>query len=135
MSIATLGEGLYTKLTNNPTVSSLVGTDVYPGMLPHGFTGYGITYSWVDAPNDPDNSDDQGLTRARIQIDCWADRYRWCRDLVRAVDGALNGDGGAYGSAQVQTIRRVSGPTDLPERDGDRVVHRCSLDYQLTYQE
>lgn len=78
-----LGEAIRAILLSNSTVSSLVGTRIYPEELPLNCSFPAISYSVISDPFQIH------MRSARMQISCWADDYTSRETLKTAVESTL----------------------------------------------
>lgn len=69
----------------------------------------------------------EGLQAARVQADVWAGSYGAMQRITDALIAALlpphTGNGVKFTRAMIKL-----GPRDLPERDGDKMIYRKSMD-------
>lgn len=92
-------------LLAQPAVTALVGTRIYPERFPPGVTMPAVTYQRVFGTEGINHEGPNGLGRARLQLDCWADGYGEAVDLAEAVTDAL----------RVYPGMRIVNVMDLPE--------------------
>lgn len=85
-------EVLRSKLLAASAVAALVGSRVYPVVLPQAPTWPSITYQRVST-TDSHRHEETARTpvEAWIQFDCWADTARGARQLALVVKAAING--------------------------------------------
>lgn len=81
-------------LANDGTVSGLVGTKIYPPVVPQGVSLPVVTYQQITGVRDEILSGPTGLTKARFQINSWAATYTVSESLSEAVRLALDGYSG-----------------------------------------
>jgi hypothetical protein len=93
---------LQTLLTTSAPIRAIT-TSVYPVTLPKGIETPVIWISWktVTSVSNPTFTT-TGITRTRIQIDCWAARYLDAANLRAAVRSVL--DGYHDGSIAIQSL-------------------------------
>ena len=65
-----LETGIYSVLTSDGTVSGLVGTRVYPDIMPQGVTYPAITYQRVSTVRTAMLSGVDDFTQVRIMVEC-----------------------------------------------------------------
>lgn len=96
---------LYGYLTTAPAATqAVIGTRLYPVVLPQSPTYPAATYQ-VIAESTPMAHDGPGDLRSdTIQVDCFAVTYAAARALARAVESDLNGYRGAMGAERVDGI-------------------------------
>jgi hypothetical protein len=117
-------ETLYSTLTADSTVNGIVAGRVYPVKLPQNATLEAITFSHISGPRDVSLAGASGTARARLRIDCWAERYREAKVLMAAVRGALDAVSGALAA---------TGEIDF--YDDEAEVYRTSIDYYFHHAE
>ena len=117
----TLEENLITELEAAAPVTALVGTRIFPVILPQNTTLPAITYQVVTTVLMPTLDGESGLENALFQIDCWAAGYAAAKDLAATVRTAL------LAATLFKAVRRG-------DRDGfeDRTkIYRIISDYSL----
>lgn len=102
-------EDIYSFLTGNAGVAALVGTRVYPLMLPQDCTLPAVAYRRVDTPRIYSHQGYSGLARPRFQFDCLAASYASASAVAEAVRSAFAGWREAYGGTAF-----VQGEQDVP---------------------
>ena len=124
---AVFGEAVYSALSADGTVSGLVGTRIYPNVMPEGSDLPAVVYSVIsDVPeNSFTGAYADRLRGARVQVDCYArpstagGAYRQAETLAEAVDACL--------TSQLTCWREVS--RDL--YDDVTQYHRVSIDFAV----
>lgn len=86
-----LTEAVYSRLTTEPASAALLGTRIYPLILPQRCQFPAVAYTRM--PQDEQWSADgpTGYTTVRVQLDCYAVTYDGVRALADTVRAALNG--------------------------------------------
>ena len=87
--------GLWAYLQTKSSITSLVGTRVYSQFMPQLPTFPLIIYTKVAEERVSSHQGSSGLSRATIQIDCWADTDDESRNLAEQVRLVLDGYQGA----------------------------------------
>lgn len=127
-------EALYAHLSTHAGLTALVGTRIYPQRLPQTPTLPAVTFFRVSGPTIQD-FDGTAKTRARFQLDCWAEgdtAYADAHEVADQVIAALDGYGGQMGGAGgVWCDATLINDRDLP--DPDTGWHRVSQDYEIWY--
>lgn len=140
-------DGLFLFLTNNPTVSALVGQRVYGGMLPLGYTLPAVVYSIVSTEPFESLEGDNPAEIRRFQFDCFAKDYKSSRLLSRAVRSLLVPKSDGSGSTQTVNFSLPDGTTvqasrlhidnDLAPEEGaggsGGTIFRALLDIEISY--
>ena len=128
----TVEAAIYSILTGDATVSSLVGTRIYPVMAPQDAVLPGIVYKRISTDRLSALSADIGVAEARFQFDCYAATFDQAKIVSEAVRGALQRYKGTAGGT---TIR----DTVMEDEDDDFIdstdEHRSRLDITIVYEE
>lgn len=127
---------LVTFLENDAGISALIGTRIYPQILPQDPTFPAITYSQTSGVRDRViREGPSGRARPRITINCWGERYSQARALADAVRIALDGYRGIMGSTDVGGVR-LDNEFDLFEEEaGIKGIHRTIQDFIISFVE
>lgn len=117
-------DAVFTALSNDATVTTLVGKRIYPNKMPQGpraSTFTAIVFQVVsDVPaNALTGSSADRLRNARVQIDCYAKVYEDAQTLADAVDAVV--------TTTLNGWREVS--RDLYEDEPE--LHRVQMDALL----
>ena len=84
-------ETLIPQLLNASTaVTSLIGTRIYPVYLKNNATLPALDFKIISATPDP-TFQTEGMTRYRVEINCWGNTYSDAVNLRAAVKASLNG--------------------------------------------
>jgi len=76
-------------LIADSAVAALAGTRIYPNVLPQGVAYPAIRYQRIDTPRVYTKGGYTGLSRPRLQIDCYAPTKKAAADLAAAVRTAM----------------------------------------------
>jgi len=141
--MADLGTAVRTYLLADSGVSALVGTRIYPDVLPQGYSvasGGALTYTIIDTTHDPLINGLAGIARSRIEFASFASTRAGANEIAEAVRSSdLVGFTGLMGgTVWIESVRIESGIQTLDERptDGSQ-EHRylTVFDYLFAYQE
>jgi hypothetical protein len=128
-------DAIYTRLAAVSAVSSLVSTRIYPGLLPESPTYPAVVFRFLSEQTFPAMGADAGVTKRRLQVDCWATTATAAQQLGDAVTTALSRFQGTVsytgGSTVIDDIYR-DGVMDL--YDGKARVHQRAVDFIVMYQ-
>lgn len=113
-------QDVYDRLAADATVAGLVGTRIYPVLLPQNVAMPAIVYSRVASVPHDDLELAQNHESARVQVDCWADSYPGAKALAAAASAALQ-------LAPVYAQRL----TDLDDYDPEEKLFRVILDFNI----
>lgn len=114
-------------------VSPIANLGVLPGQVNWGEHPQGASYpalvlNWVSGAEGYTQQGRDGLTSARIQIDCYGFTYGIVRDLRRALEGFLGGyRAGRFSGIFLLTVRvsREGGSNEAAR------PYRASMDFQI----
>ena len=123
---------LRTFLLDDATVAGLVGTRIYPQILPQNPTYPALSFQRVSAVRLRALDGVVGVAQARFQIDCWALTYAQCRALASAVRVRLDGYRGDMDGIHVGATT-LENDQDIYE--DDVTGYRASLDVIIQHQE
>lgn len=96
-----LEQALYVILTDDATVSGLIGTRVYPLLIPQDAALPAIAYQRISRLQIQTQSGPSCLSRARMQLTCVATTYSGVKALADAVRVVLDGYKGTAASVSV----------------------------------
>ena len=121
-------EALRTLLRGHAPIAALVGSRVDWGVRPQGSALPAICLTTVNDGPVSHSLDGPGISRARVQIDCFGASYGSAKTVARAVRRLLDGySGGPFLGAF------LTGARDLPDDDGVTTIHAVSLDFFVNY--
>lgn len=126
-----IGPGIAALLVADSTCSGVVGSLVYPLILPTKAPLPAATYQVIS--NVPSYSMD-GLVyaKARLQIDAWGNTYSAVCNVAAAIRTVLDRYSGTLPNGLiVSTCTIDDGPADLFEPDS--LLYRAKTDYVLLY--
>jgi len=113
-------------------VTNIVGTRIYPNLLPQDVTLEAITYRRVSGPHVSAFGTDAGLSNPRFQVDVWADLYTEAVALAAAVQTALVRFRGTIASETIQDILLLN---ELDIYEQERRIHRVMMDFEVWHTE
>lgn len=128
----TLEEGLRTYTLAGSAVAALVGTRMYPRMLPQTPTLPALVYQRIDTRREHDHSGPDGLPRPRMQITCWGALPAAAAGLATTVRQRLDGGRATMGTVVVESCLLV-GERDVTDPEPGR--YGVALDFMIQYQE
>lgn len=81
---------IYTELSTDAGLMAIIGSRVYPVVLPQAATFPALTYQVVsDVPEADMDEGDSVLRNLRVQINCWSEGYAECKTLSQLVMGVM----------------------------------------------
>lgn len=120
MSIGTL---LYGRLAGDSGVAALVGTRVYPMMLPQTPTLPALSYQRVSSTEQNGTTT---LRTTRYQVDCWAESYSVGQSLASAVKTAMEEWTSGPSVMMTEVINEID------DYEPDSGLYRVSIDVYCT---
>jgi hypothetical protein len=130
--MAQLEPKIFTALSGNSAVAALVGTRIYPLILPQKCPLPAVTYQRISGGKVFSCSGYSGLEGSRIQVDCWAvdvrggaRGYPTVKALAAAVIAAM----------QAATTFRVSNVNDRDLFEDAQNIYRVSIDFSVWHRE
>lgn len=129
MSIAS---SLYSWLMTNAAITALVGTRVYPSVIPAHVTARPVLTYAQEAGSFIEHMAGRSNTRmSEFSLDCWSDRYSEARELADTVTIELVGTRGTFGADTAESIRLENDFDVPPEPETD--LYRVSLRFEIAY--
>jgi hypothetical protein len=123
-------QGIHSILAENSALAALIGTRIYPGVLPPNPTLPCLSYTVISAPPSTALDGSSGFS-TRVQFDCWAARY----GDVKAVQQALHDVFDAY-AGTLPDGTNVQGAFRAIEMDAFLDVartYRAMTEYRFIY--
>lgn len=110
---------LYAVLKNDSAVSALVGTRIYPLVMPQDGLLPAVVYQRVSTVPITSLDGDSGLDAVRMQSSCWATTYLGARILADAVRAAV--------TLNMPAVTEM----DISDRDETTGHFRMLLDFRI----
>jgi len=123
-------KGLFTLLSTDPAISGMIGTRIYPLLLPTGAVMPAMTYQVVGGAGDP-TFETSGLIKLRMQFSCWGDKYSDAAQLRKALVKLLNGYGGILSDGTNLQLGEFIQPIDY--FDNDTLLFRCAVEFYFLF--
>ena len=131
MSATNLDEAIYQYLVSQTAISDLVGTRVYPDMLPEGCEFPAMTFQQVSLTARYSHDGDASLDTARVQLDVYAEDRAAAGQIASALRGVLSGARTSEGSVLIQSVFLAGTP--LVGYDQGVKKWRRTIDYTFTF--
>jgi len=122
--VTVIDEAVRSILAANTEVSALVGTRIYPAVLPLDCALPALSYSKIS------NAYKQIAGVPRFQISCWTEDYLQCQTLKQAVETALDGYSGTVSGIEIIRIIPLSAPDFYESETG---VYHIPYDFKIIY--
>lgn len=131
-------QALFVELKTAAGITALVGTRVYPLILPQNAAFPAITFQKVSGSRSHSQSGPSNLAHPRFQISCWAkgdtaypDAKGLAAQVRQAIDGFKGTMGGA-GGVDVQSCELVS---EVDGYVGESYLYVVHLDFVMWHRE
>ena len=123
-----IGKAIYNILSNDATVSGVVGTNIFPELAPPNIDVPYLVYSVLsNSPSDV-KEDSGSIDIAQIEVYSFQNTYNNAIDLGVAVRDALDRKSGTYNTVQVQSIQYTNEQMDVNET---RQIWASIQDYSI----
>ena len=103
--MADIGVGLRTYLLTKTAITDLVGTRVYPSVLPQNAEVPAIVYDVMGGSPDDVLSGSSGSYRAVVDVECISENHITSNDIAEQIRLVTQGYFGAMGSEQCNACR------------------------------
>ena len=124
-------QGLTTLLSNNPQLQTLIGTCLYPVLVPEQTTYPCLSYQAVSASSDYALEGSSERWK-RLQFDAWGQAYADCKNVMAALDAALDGLTGALPDGTV-VLGAFRGGVELDLSEPYSRTFRTMVEYTFHY--
>jgi hypothetical protein len=130
-------EAIYYLLSNDATVSGLVGTRIYPMVVPRNAAMPAIAYQQISGVREHTMTGPIGMVKARFQINCWAETYATADAIAEAVRKELDGYSGVASDTWIYDITLLQGADKIEVLPGVDVLTTTGkrLDFLVWYKE
>lgn len=122
-------QALVDLLLATPSITDKVVDRLTPGVLTQGVRGSALVWNIISGERGYSHQGDDGLPRARVQIDAYGDTYLEAKALAEAVMALLSGFSGVVGAVRL-TILEARETTAFEHNPGD-AKHRRSMDFTI----
>ena len=130
--MADVREAVYTKLSGTAGVSALVGTRVYPKVMPQQPTMPALVYQMIDNNRTQVHRGQTTGAKARVQVTCWGSTTASCEAVSEQVRLAMIG---AVGSVASVTIDGVVCEQETEGYEPDTQRHFIAMDFFVWHRE
>ncbi len=101
--MAFIEESVVSRLSGYLEVSALVGTRIYPLLVPQDVEMPALAYQKISSPKTHSHSGPSHLAQSRFQFTCEADNYLAAKSLATAVRHCWDGFKGTVGSIRIDS--------------------------------
>ena len=82
--------GIFSLLSQNSSINALIGTRIFPVLLPERATLPAVTYQVISMKPQYELQNRVNVTNLRLQIDAWAETYADAKSAVSAIVAVLD---------------------------------------------
>ncbi len=125
-------------LLSKAAVTAIIGSRLYPVVLPQSQDVPAITFSRVSGGHSHNLDRATGSAIPAFEFDCWAATYAQAETLAEVVRGVMQGFGpGTMGDTEVKAciLDDEADAYEPPEDASDKGVFRITLRYRIRYTE
>ena len=125
-------KGVYSRLSTDSTLTAIVGTKIFAGRIEQEVSPPFVMF-WRVSGSRPDSlTGHNGMTRANIQVDCFATTYGQIKAINDAVRLRLDGFKGTMGTEEAKACR-MTGEREYYDQEAELFI--SSLDFSIWYVE
>jgi len=125
-------EALFAHLKAHAGLSALIGTRIYPLVLPQNPTLPAITYQKISRVGERAmSSPTPRVARARFQISCWGTSYASVKDVAEQVKAALQDYSGLMGGSGGVQVLDVNVANEQDIYEPDTGIYHLSVDVMI----
>jgi hypothetical protein len=134
--VANAEQAISARLRAFAGLTALVGTKIYPVVMPQGTVLPAVTYRRTAGPRVQNLAGSSGLARPVIAVDVFAASYSSAKAIGEQVRLALSDQGGSWGSCTVQNCVFL-GDRDVADDLEQEApsVYRVSLEFEVWHAE
>ena len=129
--------GIYSRLSGSTAITALVGTRVYPQVVPQGASYPNIAFSVATDEVIHSTTGPTTLRQASLEVDCYSQNsYSTAISISEAVIEQLNTNSTVFGSINIENSHVTSAgdlPAFTPTDGSDDYIYGRSLDIDLFY--
>jgi len=134
-----LPTALYSYISNTASITNLIGSGtscrLYPGGAEQDETRPYIVYYIISDLEYHILTGAEGMSQARVQLECWADTYLAAHQMADTVRKALDGYQGYWETTIIKKCfldNQTDSVYDDPEKHEDR-IYGVLCDYSIMY--
>ena len=126
MADNTIETAIFKSLTEESSISDIMGTRLYPLIAPQDATLPYMTYQQISGDRDHVLSGPTGFTKNRFQFNCWATTYGGAKRLFEALRIFWDGFSGTVLSRPIQCSQMENELDSIAKKPGVDVIDRYS---------
>ncbi len=131
----TIEEGLYSYLSGYAGLTALVGTRIYPLVMPQNVTMPAIRYQRISSSRIYSHDGPNKLTHPRFQFSCFAESYATAKAVANQVRFALAGYQGTMGGAGGVTVQFAIVDDEVDLYEDETKLHHVAVDVVVWHEE
>ena len=126
----------YSYITDQASITSLVGTRIYPDTAPEKCDYPFLVYSKIDTTRELHLRGATGVCVSRFQLDVFAPSRMICESIIEQVRLRFNGFQGNWGTTFIHQVRMDSESVGWDIESGkDTGIHTASVDLVIVFTE
>lgn len=132
-----IGKDIRTYLQTQSDVTAIIGTRMFPRVLPQGESLPAIVFSLVTSTSEHKITGASSGVRAIVQLDCYAETHIAANDLSEKVRLALHGYSGTAGSSTIGSslLENKREMFDAPTDGSDVPAYRVMMEWEIWHNE
>jgi hypothetical protein len=130
-----IGAVLARKLLTVDDVTQLIGTRIYPEVLPQNADLPAVCYSLMSETSEATISDPAGMAEARVQFDCMAKTAIESRQLKNRIRAAIHARQFLQDETYVRSVRHENTQSFFLQDIVDGGAYVTSVDFHCIYKE
>lgn len=128
-------EGLYSYLTADANLTTLIGSRIYPNIIPEGSASPAVAYQRISSRRWHPHDGRGGLAQVRVQLTITGDSYQSVKGVAEAIREALDGYEGPMGPGGGLEIEGCLIDNEIDGFDLDTAHQTVRQDYLIMYKE
>lgn len=126
MADNTIETAIFKSLTEESSISDIMGTRLYSLVAPQDATLPYMTYQQISGDRDHVLSGPTGFTKNRFQFNCWATTYGGAKRLFEALRIFWDGFSGTVLNREIQCSQMENELDSIAKKPGVDVIDRYS---------
>ena len=124
MADNTIEAAIFKSLTEDSSISTIIGTRLFPLVIPQDGSMPAITYQQISGDRDHVLSGPTGFTKNRYQFNCWATTYGGAKRLFEALRIFWDGFSGTVLTIAIQCVQMENEIDSIAKKPGVDVIDR-----------
>ena len=132
-SLMEIEEALFSRLSTFTGLSALVGSRIYPMLMPQNCVNPAITYQKISGAVVQAFQKDTNLAHPIFQVSCWGKTYQEVKGVAKQIKLALRDFSGLMGGAVPVSAVLIQGEVDDYETDSK--TFSIKIDFEIWHEE